>query len=60
MFGENEWTKIIMKKVWRMNRSAEMLSIVTTNLDGFSLANLPNFFPRQTFPLYSKPVGHEL
>ena len=60
MFGENEWTKIIMKKVWRMNRSAEMLSIVTTDLDGFSLANLPNFSPRQTFPLHGKPVEHKL
>ena len=27
------------KNVWRMNRLAKRLLIVTTNLDGFSLAN---------------------
>ena len=27
------------KKVWRMNRSAKGLLMVTTGLDGFSLAN---------------------
>ena len=31
------------KKVWRMNRSANRLSIVTTDLDGFSLANHRRF-----------------
>ena len=41
-----------------MNRSANRLSVVTTNLDGFSLANHGRFAkftklsPRQTFPLY--------
>ena len=55
MFGEsNVWRK----KVWRMNRSALGLSIVTINLDGFSLANRRRFAkfaklsPRQTFQLY--------
>ena len=28
-----------MDKVWRMNRSAQRLLIVTTNLDTFSLVN---------------------
>ena len=46
------------KKVWRMNRSAKGLLIVTTNLDGFSLVNRRLFtkFAKlstcQTFPLY--------
>ena len=43
------------KKVWRMNRSANRLSIVTTNLDDFSLVNhgqFANLSPHQTFPLY--------
>ena len=46
------------KKVWRMNRSANGLSMVGINLDGFSLANCLRFAkfaklsPRQTFPLY--------
>ena len=46
------------KKVWRMNRSANRLSMVGINLDGFSLANRLRFAkfaklsPRQTFPLY--------
>ena len=43
-FGrENVWQiysfQMLGKKVWRMNRSAKGLLIVTTNLDGFSLAN---------------------
>ena len=48
---------IWQKKVWRMNRSANRLSIVTTNLDGFSLANHGRFVkfaklsPCQTFSL---------
>ena len=46
------------KKVWRINRSANRLSIVSTKLDGFSLANHRQFAkftklsPCQTFPLY--------
>ena len=30
------------RKVWRINRSANRLLIVTINLDGFSLVNLDN------------------
>ena len=43
------------KKVWRMNRSAKGLLIVTTNLDGFSLVNhrylpnSPNFLPAKLY-----------
>ena len=42
--GQNVWRIYSFqafggKKVWRMNRSAKGLSMVTTNLDGFSLAN---------------------
>ena len=46
------------KKAWRTNRSAKGLSMVTTNLDGFSLAKCRRFAkfaklsPRQTFPPY--------
>ena len=46
------------KKLWQMNRSANRLSIVTTNLDGFSLVNHRQFAkfdklsPCQTFLLY--------
>ena len=61
--GQNVWRIYSFqafggKKVWRMNRSAKGLSMVTTNLDGFSLANCRRFAkftklsPRQTFPLY--------
>ena len=45
------FSSIWQKKVWRMNRLAKGLLIVTTNLDGFSLvnhrqsANSPNFLP---------------
>ena len=39
MFGESILSKRLQKKVWRMNRSAKGLLMVTTNLDGFSLAN---------------------
>ena len=45
--------------VWRINRSANRLSIVRTNLDGFSLVNhgwfakFAKLSPYQTFPLYS-------
>ena len=56
------------KKVWRMTRSAIGLSMVTINLDGFSLANGRRFAkfaklsPRQTFPLYGSlyQVYHSL
>ena len=43
------------KKVWRINRSANRLFIVSTNLDGFSLANhgwFAKLSPYQPFPLY--------
>ena len=46
------------KKVLRINRSANRLLIVSTNLDGFSLANHGRFAkvtklsPCHTFPLY--------
>ena len=52
------FSNVWWKKVWRMNRSAIGLSMVTINLDGFSLANRRQFAkfvklsPRQTFPLY--------
>ena len=52
------FSSVWRKKVWRINRSAKGLSMVTTNLDGFSLANRRRFAkfaklsPRQTFPLY--------
>ena len=54
------FSNVWRKKVWRMNRSAIGLSMVTINLDGFSLANRRRFAkfaklsPRQTFPLYGK------
>ena len=37
--SHNVWQKWMDEKVWQMNRSAKRLLIVTTNLDGFSLAN---------------------
>ena len=52
------FSNVWRKKVWRMNRSAIGLSMVTINLDGFSLANRRQFAkvaklsPRQTFLLY--------
>ena len=52
------FSSVWQKKVWRMNRSAKELLIVTTTLDGFSLANHRQFakFVRlsvcQTFLLY--------
>ena len=58
MFGKLILFKCLAKKVWQMNRSAKGLLIVTTNLDGFSLANIRQFAKfaklstRQTFPLY--------
>ena len=39
MFGESTLFKRLAEKVWRMNRSAKGLSMVTINLDGFSLVN---------------------
>ena len=56
------FSSIWQKKVWQINRSTNRLSIVSANLDGFSLANHGRFakfaklFPRQTFPLYGTTV----
>ena len=58
MFGEFILFRCLVKKVWWMNRSAKRLLIVTTTLDGFSLANhrrftkFAKFSIRQTFPIY--------
>ena len=52
------FSSIWQKKVWRMNRSAKWLLIVTVTLDGFSLVNhrwfvkFAKLSTRQTFPLY--------
>ena len=43
MFGEFTLFKRLVEQVWRMNRSAKGLLIVTTILDGFSLANHRQF-----------------
>ena len=43
MFGKFTLFKCLEEKVRRMNRSAEGLLIVTTNLDGFSLVNRRRF-----------------
>ena len=51
MCGEFAVFKHLAEKFWQMNRSAKGLLIVTTNLNGFSLANCkrlpnsPNFLP---------------
>ena len=47
-FSEFTIFERLAKKVWQINRSANRLLIVSTNLDGFSLTNhnlpnLPNF-----------------
>ena len=53
------FSSIWWKKVWRMNRSAKGLSMVTANLNGFSLANRRQFAKfaklstRQIFLQYS-------
>ena len=45
------FSSIWQKEVWRINRSAKRLLIVTTNLDDFSVVNYrpftnsPNFLP---------------
>ena len=52
------FSNIWRMNVWRINRSANRLSIVSTKLEGFSLANhgwfakFAKLSPRQTFPLY--------
>ena len=58
MFGEFTVLKHLAEKVWQMNRSPKGLLIVTTNFDGFSLANrrriakLVKLSTHQTFLLY--------
>ena len=52
----------VWQKSWRMNRSAKGLSIVTTNLDGFSLqmiCQIYQTFYHQTFPLYRRYYDFE-
>ena len=39
MFGEFTLFKHLAEKIWRMNRLAKGLLIVTTTLYGFNLAN---------------------
>ena len=49
------------KKVWQINISTNRLLIISTNLDGFSLANHGRFAkcsPCQTFPLYDNGELH--
>ena len=43
MFGKFTFLSIWQKKVWRMNGSAKGLLMVTTDMDGFSLANCRRF-----------------
>ena len=63
MFDEFILFKYLAEKVWQMNRSAKRLLIVTTTLDGFSLANRRQFTKftklstHQTFPLYGTIVN---
>ena len=38
-FGESTLLKQLVIKVWQMNISTKRLLIVSTNIDGFSLAN---------------------
>ena len=42
-FGEFALTEHLVEKFWQMNRSTNRLSILTTNLDGFSLVNHGQF-----------------
>ena len=63
LWGERLVNRVVLsiwqKKVWRINRSANRLLIISTNLDGFSLANhgrfakFANISHRQSFPPYS-------
>ena len=43
MFGEFTLFKCLVQKVWQMSRLAKRLLILTTTLDGFSLANSKQF-----------------
>ena len=57
MFDEFTLFKHLAEKVWRMNRSAKGLLIISSNLDDFSLANRRRFikfsklYTHQNFPL---------
>ena len=42
-FGELTLFEPLAKEIWRINRSANRIFIVSTNLDGFSLANHRRF-----------------
>ena len=57
-------TSIWQKKIWQINRLANRLLIVSTNLDGFSLANhdsLPNFPPLPpNFPAITVPYENKI
>ena len=55
MFGEFTLFKHLVEKVWRMNRSAKWLLIVTTTLDGFSLANCRQFAKFTKFSSFYPP-----
>ena len=59
-FGElTHFEHLVKESLWRINRSANKLLIVSTNLDGFSLANhgrfakFTNVPPHQSFSPYS-------
>ena len=64
--GENVWRgefalfKRLVEKSLANDRSAKRLLIVTTTLDGFSLANcrqFAKFSTHQTFPLYGMKIS---
>ena len=42
-FGELIRLSILQKKMWQINKSANRLLIISTNLDGFSLVNHGRF-----------------
>ena len=48
-FGEFTLLKHFVKKIWQMNRSANELLIVITNLNAFSLANRRLFAKLSTY-----------
>ena len=57
-FGKFTLLSVWWRKVWWMNRLSHKVIIITTGLDGFSLANhwrltkFTKLSPHQTFPLY--------
>ena len=54
MFGESTIFKCLAEKIWRMNRSAKGLSMLTVNLDGFSLVK------HRRFAKFAKLSPHKL